>query len=246
MFGNKPKKSGPTRPFIDMHCHYLHEVDDGAKDLKTSLEMFEIAVAQGLSHVILTPHFQPGKYNEQDKILTQFQELTEAIYQKYPGMKVCLGQEIYLSEESVEAIINKEVYVMAETNYILIELSTLQYYPVFEAMLYQIQMQGYKIILAHVERYDYLFDRPELFALFKSRGFLMQVNTSAITSKRQRKKILQLIADGYISFISTDCHDTHRRTPAVSEAYSIIEKKFGNEKAQALFYQNAYEAFMNF
>jgi protein-tyrosine phosphatase len=246
MFGKSRNTTGEIKPFIDMHCHYLHEVDDGARDLKTTLEMFEIAVSEGLSHVVLTPHFQPGKYNEQDKILTQFEELISVINQKYPEMKVRLGQEIYLSEESVDAIIGKEVYMMADTNYLLIELSTLQFFPVFEAMIYQIQMQGYKIILAHVERYDYMFERPELFDIFKGRGCLMQINASAIVSHRQKKKLLQLIADGYIQFISTDCHDTHRRIPRIKEAYALIEKKFGSEKAHELFYKNAYEAFMNF
>ena len=118
------KKGIQSKGYVDIHCHILPGVDDGAADNQISMEMLRIAWKDGIHHIILTPHNKPMRHNVSFKTMQKMSEqlLTEA---RQEGMEFSftLGNEIYYRSDVVEEIENNRVCTMAGTSYVLVEFS---------------------------------------------------------------------------------------------------------------------------
>jgi len=127
---------------------------------------------------------------------------------------------------------------MGNSNSILVEFATEIESPIIDHA-YNLKHMGYEVIIAHVERYNYLTieDLREL----KTMGIYLQVNASSVIKKKNRyfsKKVIQIIKAGLIDFIATDAHNLSNRRPRLEEAYFILNKLIGSEKAKNLLYYN--------
>lgn len=220
---------------FDIHTHVLQKVDDGAKNLEEAIFIVKDLISQGVKKVLLTPHNIPQKYTSStEELKSQFELLKEEINKQNLDISIYLGQEIYYTKLTLKKLEEKELLSLNNTNYVLIEFS---YYnePNIEEILYEFKLKNYKIILAHIERYRYLQDIQKIIHL-KLSGLLIQVNSSTICDKKKRKFIFKLIKNNLIDFIASDVH--YFRKASLNEAYKIIEKKFGKETAEYLFYKN--------
>lgn len=222
---------------IDTHIHIVPDVDDGAKDLDISVQMLNMAINEGVNEMIVTPHFKMPVYNNQN-VENKFSLLSKYIVSENINFKIHLGNEIYLSEESMDAIKKGQVNTMGKSRYLLLELPYFHFYPFHESMMAELQGSGYEIILAHVERYQIFMSKPEKLKEFVDKGIYTQITSRYITDKKTRKYALKLIKDGLIYIIASDGHDILRRPPVMKEAYKIVAKAFGEICAQTLFTNN--------
>lgn len=220
---------------IDTHIHIVPEVDDGAGSLLEAVEMLEMAKSEGVSEIIATPHFKEGISLDSD-VLEQYEKiLFEA---KEMGIKLHLGNELYLCEEGVNALRDDHVYTMANSHYVLVELPFQHYYPSHEALMHQIQLRGYKIVLAHIERYQIFKRKPEKLEALLKKGIYCQMNAGYITERRTKKQAFSWIEKGYVHLIASDGHNNHSRMPEMAKAYEAVQDRFSIEAADVLFKDN--------
>ncbi|WKY46950.1 CpsB/CapC family capsule biosynthesis tyrosine phosphatase [Eubacteriaceae bacterium ES3] len=222
---------------IDTHIHLLPAVDDGANDLEISRQMAKRAVDEGISQMIVTPHFV-NNIDYQTNARQQFELLSQVLEEENISLKIRLGNEIHLSEENVEAIFSGVANTMAGSDYVLIELPTYHFYEFHEAFLYNLLEKGYKIILAHIERYRIFEDRPEKLGQFIEAGMFAQVTAKYLIERKTRKKGIDWIKTGWVHIVATDAHDIKYRPPQMKKAYEIIEGRFGECAAIRLFKEN--------
>jgi len=222
---------------IDTHIHILPNVDDGPKMMSESVEMARMAIDEGITEMIVTPHYKrPGYTNE--KVLEAYEALKNEFIKQNLDLKLYIGNEIYLSEDNVEDLLKKKAYTMNEGLYVLIELPFRHYFPFHDALLHQLQLKGYKVILAHAERYEALVKQPNKIKELVDRNIYIQLTGSALLNKKTRKMGLRWIRAGWVHLISTDAHNTTGRKPSINKAYKWVLKKNGKETANLIFIDN--------
>ncbi|WP_373484320.1 tyrosine-protein phosphatase [Acetobacterium sp.] len=222
---------------IDTHIHLVPGVDDGAKDMDTAIQMLRVANNDGVKEMILTPHFNTPLY-QNENVIEKYGVLKEYVATNMVDFKMHLGNEIYLSEEDVDAIKTGKAYTMGNTRYLLLELPVYQFYPFHEMMIRDLQENGYRIVLAHVERYQIFKNQPQMLEDLVKRGIYCQITASYIVDKKTRKKAFKLIKDGLAHIVASDGHNLDKRPPVMKMAYEIVYKAFGSRCADLLFIEN--------
>jgi len=220
---------------IDTHIHIIPGVDDGAETLTEAIEMLEIAKSDGVSEIIATPHFKEG-LSLDSNVLEQYEKIR--IEAEKIGVKLHLGNELYLCEEGVDALRDNHVYTMANSCYILVELPFHHFYPFHEALIHQIQLRGFKIILAHIERYQIFRRQPAKLEAMLQRGLYGQMNARYVHDRKTRKQALKWIGKGYVHLVASDGHNTEKRRPELADAYETVQTRFGIGAAELLFKDN--------
>ena len=211
--------------YIDMHCHLLPGVDDGARDMEETRRMLKMAYDEGVRYIIATPHHHPrrGKPSTRE-IARQLQAVREAAHQTGDGMKVFPGTEIYFGQDIPDKLKAGDVLTMNRTEYVLVEFSPSDPFEYMQQGIQRIQMKGYIVILAHAERYDCLREDIGTAEYFQEMGVLIQVNAGSIT---------------LVFCVGTDAHDDGKRAPRMRRAAEYVAKKYGEEYARRIFFGNA-------
>jgi protein-tyrosine phosphatase len=228
--------------YIDIHCHLLYGVDDGADELSTTVKMLEIANEQNISEIIVTPHYHPARgYSGTDEIKHVFQIIEKNMKESFPKMKLYLGHEVYYTDDFSEQIRLGNILTMAESNYVLIEFMYEVSYMFLKQAVNNIIFEGYWPIIAHVERYPCFSKRPDLVQELVNMGAYIQVNSSSITGSQGwgiKREIIKLMKLDLVHFIATDAHSANRRAPMLLKTASIIKKKLGLDYCNKVLYDN--------
>ncbi|MGF9964005.1 tyrosine-protein phosphatase [Bacillus rhizoplanae] len=217
---------------IDLHCHILPGVDDGAQTITDSLEMAKTAIAEGIHTIVATPHHQNGKYvNERMHILHQVKQLNDLLQENNVSLTVLPGQEVRLYGEMLQDYENNKIVTLNETNkYILIEFPSNHVPRYAEQMLYELRMKGLIPIIVHPERNAELIEHPDKLYNFVNKGALTQVTAGSLLGnfgKKIKKFSLQLIEHNLTHMIASDAHNTTTRSFHLQAGYDVIEKEFG-------------------
>ncbi len=226
---------------LDLHCHILPGIDDGAKNSEISLALLNEEMKQGVKAIAFTPHFHPNRVS-----LEEFLGRRERSFEKLMaipgvsdmGIKFKLAAEIFFSNKLNELELDELCYT--DTNYLLIELPTDERPYGLTHTLTDIINRGYQPILAHVERYPYFTSDPTRLYDLLERGCIVQINSGAILDGQ--KIAIKYIKWGMAQIISSDCHNLKSRTPNLRDAYSYVRKKFGEEYVD-WFEKNARDVF---
>jgi len=220
----------------DLHSHVLPGVDDGAKDEAMSLAMMRAAVADGITHLAATPHHQNGRYrNERLDVLEKVAALNELAAQNQLDLTVVPGQEVRLYGELLEDFSHDKLVPFGR--YLLIEFPTHQVPHYAERLFYEMQLSGLTPIIVHPERNVELLKRPERLVSFIEKGALVQVTAASVMGrfgKKIQKFTHQLFLADAVHIIASDAHNTDSRGFCMGEAYGWIEKKYGEDVAEAL------------
>ena len=222
---------------IDIHTHILPEVDDGSASLDCSISMINECVNQGATDIILTPHYR-GEYKLTSKQLkTKFLEFRAYIEKSGILVNLYLGQEIFI-EKDYRALFEKNTFLsINDGKYILIEFDYDIKRDVTE-VVYELKRMGYIPIIAHIERYQN-YD-ISLAIEVKELGGLIQVNAESLVGKQKRifgKKVKKLLKNDLVDFVASDFH--FNRENFLLKAQTYITKKFGKERANKIFIENA-------
>lgn len=213
LFQKKTKSYSNVLPLtVDMHSHLLPTIDDGCKSFEESISLIKELIALGYKKLICTPHIMGDFYrNTPEIILEKLDQLTDIVQQL--GLEIELGAaaEYYLDESFMERINKAEkLLCFGKEKYLLFETSYMNASPHLENVIFMLQSLGYTPVLAHPERYVYLFDNytEQLHKLHK-KGVLFQVNANSLSGyySRPSKKIAEYIIDQeLVSFLGTDMH----------------------------------------
>jgi protein-tyrosine phosphatase len=229
---------------IDIHHHLLYGVDDGSPDLETSLKMAEMAAADGITHVVCTPHaidrypFRPAVNAE------RLAALREQV-----GGKLTLGMgcDFHLSYDNIEdALKTPRKYTINARNYLLVEFEDLMIPKTTGETFHELSVAGARPIITHPERNLTLQKHPERMEEWLANGCLVQITSNSLTGrfgKTAQTLGWQFIAKNWAHFIATDAHNLDSRPPIMSEAYELIAKRHGQETAERLCVTNPRAAF---
>ena len=219
--------------YIDVHNHGLFGVDDGAGSLEESLAMLRMAYEDGVRAVVFTPHAHYRRGHAAPQMIYERVELLrEQIKDTCPDLRLFAGNELYYDSEMPEKIENNEVCRLADSGYVLVEFSPGVGFSEMKKAFRELLSVGVMPVLAHVERYECLYEDkdgvPELWEM----GVYFQANASGVLGHhggREKKFLKRLLKDGYIQVIASDAHDTDGRSPVLSECVAYVQKKYGEE-----------------
>ena len=227
---------------IDLHCHILPGVDDGAKTMEDSLDMARHAASEGIDTIVATPHHQNGKYvNEKSRIFEQVNELNKRLIEEKIPVKILPGQETRIYGQLVQDYIDGKVLTLNNTHkYLFVELPSSQVPQFTEQLLYEIQSNGLTPIIVHPERNSRLIEQPDILYNLVNKGALTQVTASSLIGyfgAKVKRFSLDLIDSNLTHMFASDAHNTNKRNFHMREASEIILKEHG-EETLGLFYEN--------
>jgi protein-tyrosine phosphatase len=227
-------------PFIDTHNHIIPYVDDGAEDWETSLKMLRDAEADGITEVVATPHvLSEVELAEEEKFIGRFEELKLRAADAKINLKLHLGAELFIQPKFD---FHCRMATLAQNGrYFLVEFPMSNIPQVIEERFPDIYPKDVTAIIAHPERNGSIVMRPEKAAKFVEKGALLQVTAGSLLGvfgNQVRAVAEQLMNSNLVHIIATDAHDTVRRTLKLREAYELVRDKWGQERADLLFYTN--------
>jgi len=217
---------------IDIHTHVLPGIDDGARNPEESAQLVESLRNQGISLIVLTPHFYPHRES-----LDSFAERRGNAFEMIKGldneMGFVLASETFLTE-NLMWYNDIESLCIGNTKYLLLELPftkvwTNRTYKMIEGLMGK---YGIQPIIAHIERYDAMQnkgDREAILRTLTDMGCMFQIDIDSVINLRTRHGMLKLIKNGWIDFVGSDCHDMTLRSPQFDKFNNIIRKKLGQE-----------------
>lgn len=227
---------------IDIHCHILPGLDDGAETMNDSIAMAKLAVRNGIHQVVATPHHKTSKYdNSKATVVERVKELNLTLQKLQIPLEVLLGQEVRVYGDLIEDYINDQIVTVNLHNYVLIEFPSNHVPSYTERLFYNMQMNGLTPIIAHPERNSQIVEQPDKLFHLIEKGALSQVTASSLTGdfgKKIQKFSFQLIEANLTHFIATDAHNITTRPFNLAEAYDVIEKNYGIDYVD-LFIENA-------
>jgi protein-tyrosine phosphatase len=229
---------------VDIHCHILHTLDDGADSLETSMKMAESAIADGVTHVIGTPHANSTYPFVPDLI----RERRDELQARFEGrLTLATGCDFHLSFENIEDLrLNPQKYTLNQKNYLLVEFNDFSIPPAMDQTLHHLQLYGATPIVTHPERNPLIRTNPERMFRWIRQGCYVQVTAQSLLGRFGSQA--QLMAEGWlregiVHFIASDAHNLSSRPLLLKDAYAKVADKHGDEVARALFVDNPRAAF---
>lgn len=228
--------------FYDIHCHMLPGVDDGAQNMQETEQMLEVAYSEGIRNVIFTPHYHPRRgHADAKKIEAAFEQVKNMVADRFPDMNIYTGNELYYDQDVKQRLKEGEVLPLAGSKYVLLEFSGAVERKKIRDAVGTMLMSGYLPVIAHVERYESLFEKKDALETVLEMGAYFQVNASAVLGdlgRKRKKQILKMMENGMVHFVATDAHDGGVRAPKMKKVAGYLEKKLGLREAKRLLVDN--------
>ena len=229
---------------VDLHCHILPGLDDGSRSMDESLQMAETAIADGITHVVATPHASSSWEFDYRRVQQSRDEL-----QTHLGDRLILatGCDFHMSPENIAALRQDAPrFCINQKNFLLVEFNEFSIPPPMDQRLHEIQLAGLQPIITHPERNAILRARPERLITWVQQGSYVQVTAGSLTGAfgpGAQEDAWKWIDQGLVHFVSSDAHNTKSRPLQLRPAYELVAGKLGVEKAEALFVKNPLAAF---
>jgi protein-tyrosine phosphatase len=233
---------------IDIHHHLLWGLDDGSISLDNSVAMAKMAVADGITHIVCTPHANEQYPYDPQVVAEKIATLQLALDQAGVHVKLGHGSDFHMSYDNIqEAKANPAKFSINGHGYLLIELPDYGISRNLAETLYQLQLAGLTPILTHPERNATLQADDQRMAEWMRGGLLVQVTASSVTGqmgKTAQRVAHRLLENRWVHFLATDAHNLTSRPPKMREAHDFVAEKYGPEYAHALCVGNPLAAFM--
>lgn len=227
----------------DIHCHILPGVDDGAERLKDALAMARLAADCGIRDIIATPHFQ-GREGELEKlpgISRRLEALNQALERENIPLGIHPGAEILCLPETVELARRGLLPTLGETNYVLCEFFFDAPYEFMDRILDGIAEGGYRIVVAHPERYETVIRDPRGARQWFRKGYVIQLDKGSILGAfggRVQGAARWLLDTGFAHLIASDAHSPRRRTTDLTFLRSWLLERYPEGYVELLLEEN--------
>jgi len=234
--GHLPHRAGSS--MIDLHCHILPGIDDGAPDLAESLAMARVAVADGITVTACTPHIYPGMYeNDAVGIRAAISALRIALDQAGIPLQLVEGADVHLTPDLVAGLRSGRIPSLNGSRYFLFEPPHHVAPPRLENVVFDLVSAGYVPILTHPERLSWIDNNYPMFAKLVKGGAWMQLTAGAITGRfggRPKYWAERMLDEGLVHIVATDAHRADKRPPLLAEARDAVAKRSSDDVAQRM------------
>jgi protein-tyrosine phosphatase len=229
---------------VDVHCHILPGLDDGPDAIEESLAMAESAIADGITHVVATPH-SSTEYTFDYRRVQQLRDHLQAEIGE--RLTLATGCDFHLNPENIQALCkNPSPFCINQRDYLLVEFNEISIPPALDETLHDLQLKGIRPVITHPERNAILRRQRERLANWVRLGCYVQVTAGSLTGgfgPRAQEDSLGWISQGLVHIVASDAHNTRRRPLKLQPAYDLVREQFGEAKARALFTDNPLAAY---
>jgi protein-tyrosine phosphatase len=220
---------------IDLHCHMLPGIDDGAPTLEVALAMARCAVQDGIHTTACTPHIYPGLYeNTKTSILAEIAKFRIALQENEIPLQLVEGADTHLAPNLVGKIRAGEIPTLNGSRYFLFEPPHHVAPPRLEDTVFSILAAEYIPIVTHPERFTWIDDHYPVFARMVASGAMMQITAGSVTGRFGRRPKYwaeRFIDEGLCHILATDSHHIDRRPPYLAEARDAVAKRLNSQEA---------------
>ena len=233
---------------IDIHCHILPGLDDGAFSLDDSLLMARFAYESGTRGIVCTPH--SGPYPS-DELIETFHLLKRAVKQYNIPIQLFLGQEAYLTENYAMQIRDIEKgypLTINKTPYVLVEFIPTAHSRVLRDAVDSLCASGFIPIIAHPERYNAVMEDVSLAERLKAGGALLQINKGSLKGAfgpSAKRASSYLLYNRAADFVASDAHSPYERTPKLRNVHAFISEQYSIDYADYLMLENPGKVLSN-
>jgi len=224
---------------IDIHTHILPGIDDGPEDMAETLAMCRIAVEDGITDVIATPHMLKAPYDvSRAAVLEKVAELNARLAAEGLPLTIHAGAEIFISPEIPGLLREGRLLTLAgRGTHVFLELTEIFLSDPVEALIRELAEDVVTPVISHPERNAMIQKAPDLLGRFREAGALFQVTAMSLTGgfgAETKNFTLAMLTDGFADFIASDAHSARWRPPVLSKARRVAEGILG-PRALSLF-----------
>lgn len=223
---------------IDLHCHMLPGIDDGAPDLETALAMARMAAADGIGTAACTPHIYPGLYdNNGEGIRRAVAALQAELDSAGIGLKLTWGADAHVAPDLALKLHRGEVPTLGGTRYFLLEPPHHVAPPRFDEFVFSLLAAGYVPLITHPERLTWIEGHYAMLCTLVDQGAWMQVTAGSLTGRfgdDARYWGERMLDEGRVHVLATDAHGIRRRPPLLAEGCAAAQRWVGTEEARHL------------
>jgi protein-tyrosine phosphatase len=221
---------------IDVHCHLLPGIDDGAQTLNDSIELINLAIADGITHIVATPHIHPGRFNNDTaSIATAYSQVMRWVKQTKAPIKLSTAAEVRISIELLQMLEHHTIPFVGQWdgyNVMLLEMPHSHILPGSDKLIKLLLNNKIRPLIAHPERNKEIMAAPEKIKPFVDQGCLLQVTAGALVGRfgtPAQKVATQLCKENLVTLIATDAHNTKHRPPKLAEAYALLDREISQD-----------------
>ncbi|HEV2522745.1 MAG TPA: CpsB/CapC family capsule biosynthesis tyrosine phosphatase [Candidatus Acidoferrales bacterium] len=229
---------------VDIHCHILHSLDDGADTFETSLQMAEMAIADGITHVVATPHANSQHKFDPEIIRQRRDELQAAVGGR---LKLATGCDFHMSFENLQDLEeNPRKYTINQKNYLLVEFADFSIPPAMDGTMHHLHLAGLSPVITHPERNALLRTKPDRMYRWLHQGAYVQITAQSLLGRfgsAAQRRAEQWLDEDRVHFIASDAHNLKARPLQLRAAFEVVAERRGEEIANALFRDNPLAAF---
>lgn len=230
---------------IDIHHHLLYGLDDGAADIETSLQMAEMAIKDGITHIVCTPHANSEYEFRPEENTARLACLREKLGDR---LTLGLGCDFHLSYDNIEdALAHPAKYAINGKQYLLVEFPDFGIPQNISTSFYQMSVAGMVPIITHPERNLTLMQNMERLSEWIRMGCLVQVTAGSLFGrfgKGPQRIARELLHRRWVHVIATDAHNTTSRPPVMSKAFDFLSDEYGEDEAKRLCEKNPRAIFL--
>jgi protein-tyrosine phosphatase len=230
---------------IDLHCHLLPGIDDGPATPAETLALCRIAVADGITHAIVTPHIHPGRWpNTKTTIAKGCGKLQRALNKRNIPLQVGYAAEVRLTDAIMQQVENDEIPFYGEVNgyrVMLLEFPHGHIIPGSDKLVQWLLKRKIRPLIAHPERNKQVMKDPAQLRPFIDAGCWLQVTAGSVLGdfgEKAQTIARQLLEANQVTALASDGHNTRARKPVLSQAYEHIVEHYGEPRARMLMLEN--------
>ena len=217
---------------IDFHSHILPGIDDGSRSIEQTIRMLKEAKEAGFTKIISTSHYMEGYYESDE---TERIELLNEVQKNISGIELYLGNEIYITNNMIDLIQNKQASTINNSKYVLFEFPLSAKSMNDKEVVYRLIENGFVPVIAHPERYSYVQDNPEYIEELAEMGALFQANYGSVIGmygKKAEKTLKKLLKNDLIRFFGTDSHRIDQVYTKMPKILKKLHKVLSDEEIE--------------
>jgi protein-tyrosine phosphatase len=235
---------------FDLHCHLLPGIDDGAATMAQALDLARIAVANGITHSVMTPHIHPGRYeNDIQSISTVFDQFVEELDHAEIPLSIGMAAEVRISMEMVTMIADHRIPFIGELDGYSIVLLEFPHSHILPGALNLVDFlikENIRPLIAHPERNKDIIRNLSLVQPFIDLGCLLQVTAGSLAGSfgpLAQQRGLQMLERDWVHILASDAHNLHNRPPELTPGRRAAAQIVGDEASWLLVKQRPAEIY---
>ena len=214
---------------IDIHCHILPDIDDGAESLEEALDMARMAAMSGVTDIVATPHFRgdPDYLGVIPHIKRKYEQLSQALIHWDIPIRLHLGAEVLCTPKTAKLASMRELPTLGNTRYVLTEFHFDESFDFMDRSLRQNASRGNDPVVAHPERNDAVNRSPQKLREWAQRGYILQINKGSVLGSmgaRAERSAHELLELGCAHLFASDAHSRYQRTPHMESLRRWVEE----------------------